>query len=103
MRMMSDRTGLIVAHMALAILALMVVAVAPPAWGKMLLAPVNGEPVDRGPAVAAAAPLSAGPLSGPMIVEDDRRSLAMGWGRPALIVAAAASFCRNSRAGDLER
>ena len=104
MRWMSGRTGLIVAQMALAILALLVVAFTPPARGRMLLVPVNGQPVDRGTVVlAGAVPLIAGPLPGSLIVEGDRSSLAMLWERWVLVVAAPAALCTGIDAGNPER
>ena len=47
MRWVSGKTGLIVAQLALAILALLAVAFTPPAQGRMLLVPLDGQPISR--------------------------------------------------------
>ncbi len=47
MQLALGKTGPIVAQLALAMLALLAVAFTPPAQGRMLLVPLDGEPVSR--------------------------------------------------------
>jgi len=85
---------LMVAQLLLGLAALLAVAFAPPAQGRMLLVPLNGEPV----AVATinrlrATPLLAGPLPGSVVVEGDRMSLSALWSKGVLVLAAPEAVC----------
>ena len=90
------KTGPIVVQLALAMLALAVMAFAPPAHGRMLLVPLDGRPVSR---VAierlAATPLKSGPLPGSWVVEGDREQLSSLWGRKVMVLAAPAALCAS--------
>ena len=91
---MSGKIGLIVAQLALAILALLAVAFTPPAQGRMLLVPLDGEPVSRGAVERLrATPLVAGPLPGSLVVDGDRQLLSALWAKQVLVLAAPAARC----------
>ena len=96
MRLVSGKTGLIVAQLALAMLALMVVAFTAPAQGRMLLVPLDGQPVSRSAVTElAATPLAEGPLPGSLVVDGDRERLSALWGRRVLVLAAPAALCAS--------
>jgi hypothetical protein len=88
--------GLIVTQLVLAIMALLVVAFAPPAQGRMLLVPLDGKPISRA-AIAGlmATPLRPGPLPGSWVVDGNRRHLSGLWARRVLVLAAPAALCSS--------
>jgi hypothetical protein len=88
------KSGPVVVQLALAMLALLVVAFAPPAQGRMLLVPLDGVPVSRAAIEdAAAAPLKAGPLPGSWVVDGNRGRLSGLWAQRVLVLAAPAALC----------
>jgi hypothetical protein len=96
MQLALGKTGPIVVQMALAMLALAVVAFVPPAYGRMLLVPLDGKPVS--PATIGeleATPLKPGPLPGSWVVEGDREKLSGLWGQWVLVLAAPAALCAS--------
>lgn len=96
MRWLTGRTGLIVVQVALAALALLAVAIMPPAHGRMLLVPLDGGPIDpRAVNAAQATLLSPGPLPGSLVVDGDRQLLAGFWARRVLVLAAPAALCSS--------
>jgi hypothetical protein len=97
MRLALRKTGPIAAQMALAMLALLVVAFAPPAEGRMLLVPLDGQPVSEVTiAKVRATPLVRGPLPGSWVVEGERRRMSGLWARPVLVLAAPAALCSSA-------
>ena len=96
MRWVSGNAGLIVAQLALAMLVLLVVAFTPPAQGRMLLVPLDGQPVSRSAVVGLqATPLAAGPLPGSLLVDGNRELLSALWARRVLVLAAPAALCAS--------
>jgi len=94
MQLVLGKTGPIVVQLVLAMLALAVVAFAPPAHGRMLLVPLGDEPVSRAAIEAVAAtPLKAGPLPGSWVVDGDRERLLSLWAQKILVLAAPAALC----------
>ena len=94
MRWVSGKAGLIVAQLALAMLALLVVAFTPPAQGRMLLVPLDGQPVSRSAVTGLrATPLAAGPLPGSLVVDGDRQLLSALWASRVLVLAGPAALC----------
>ena len=88
------KTGPIFVQLVLAMLALVVVAFAPPAHGRMLLVPLDGRPVSRAAIEATAAtPLKAGPLPGSWVVDGDRKRLSSLWAQKVMVLAAPAALC----------
>lgn len=88
------RWGLIAAQLMLGLLALLAVAFAPPAHGRMMLVPLDGEPVSRVTVAGLqATPLLSGPLPGSMVVEGDRGLLSELWSQGILVVAAPDALC----------
>lgn len=86
--------GLIAAQLMLGLLAFLAVAFAPPAYGRMLLVPLDGVPVSRVTVTGLhATPLIAGPLPGSMVVEGDRGLLSGLWSQGILVVAAPGALC----------
>ena len=77
MRWKFGKTGPgIIAQAALAMATLLVLAFAPPAHGRMLVASIDGQPIADAMLIRArAVPLASGPLPGSRIVEGDRRLL----------------------------
>ena len=66
----------IIAQAALAMATLLVLAFAPPAHGRMLVAPIDGQPIaDAMLFRARAVPLASGPLPGSRIVDGERGRL----------------------------
>lgn len=88
------KIGPVVVQLVLAMLALAVVAFAPPARGRMLLVPLDGQPVSRAVIEAAAVtPLKSGPLPGSWVVEGDRERLSGLWRQRVMVLAAPAALC----------
>jgi len=100
MQMALGKVGPIAAQMALAILALVLIAFAPPAYGRMLLVPLDGQPVSS-MAIRdlRATPLVAGPLPGSWVVEGDRRLLSGLWSKGVMVLAAPAAVCASPASG----
>jgi hypothetical protein len=100
MQLALGKTGPIVAQLALAMLALSVVALAPPAYGRMLLVPLDGRPVSQSTIWdLMATPLKPGPLPGSWVVEGDRRLLSGLWVQRVLVLAAPAALCAQGDYG----
>ena len=100
MQLALGKTGPIVLQLALAVLALGVVAFAPPAHGRMLLVPLDGQPVSKAAIEAAAAtPLRSGPLPGSWVVDGDRELLSALWAKRVLVLAAPAALCAEEGYG----
>ena len=86
--------GPVSAQLLLGVAALLAVAFAPPAQGRMLLVPLNGEPVSvRTLGSLRATPLLAGPLPGSLVVEGDRGALKPLWSQGVLVLAAPEAIC----------
>ena len=97
MQLALGKTGPIVVQLVLATLAMVVVAFAPPAHGRMLLVPLDGRPVSRDAIEAVAAtPLTPGPVPGSWVVEGDRRQLSSLPARKVLVLAAPAALCASA-------
>ena len=100
MQLALGKIGPIVAQLALAMLALLAVAFAPPAQGRMLLVPLDGVPVSRAAIEGAAAtPLRAGPLPGSWVVDGNRARLSSLWARGVVVMAAPAALCAEEGYG----
>ena len=94
MQLALGKTGPIIVQLALAMLALAVVAFAPPAQGRMLLVPLDGRPVGRAAIEAATAtPLKSGPLPGSWVVDGDRERLSSLWAQKVMVLAAPVALC----------
>lgn len=93
---MAGKVGLIVTQLALAMLALLAIAFMPPAQGRMLLVPLDGQPVS-GAALEAlqATPLAAGPLPGSQVVDGERGRLSALWAKRVVVLAAPAALCAS--------
>ena len=100
MKLALGKTGPIVVQLVLAVLALLVVAFAPPTQGRMLLVPLDGGPVSRAAIEAVAAtPLKAGPLPGSWVVDGSRDRLSSLWPERVLVLAAPAALCAEEGYG----
>lgn len=96
MKLALGKTGPIVVQLALALLALVVVAFTPPAQGRMLLVPLDGQPVSQARIIGLRAiPLVPGPLPGSWVVEGDRQLLSGLWAQRVLVLAAPAAICSS--------
>jgi hypothetical protein len=100
MQLTLGKVGPVSVQVAIAILALLLVAFAPPAYGRMLLVPLDGAPL-KGAAIRGlqATPLTAGPLPGSLIVEGDRRLLSGLWSEGVLVLAAPTVICASQTSG----
>ena len=88
--------GLIGAQLALAVLAMLTVTLAPPEQGRMLLVPLDGKPVSKATiAGLMATPLKPGPLPGSWVVDGNRRLLSALWAQHVLVLAAPAALCSS--------
>ena len=97
MQLALGKTGPIVVQLALAMLALLVVAFAPPKQGRMLLVPLDGQPVSElAIAEMQATPWVKGPLPGSWVVEGERQRLSGLWARHVLVLAAPAALCSSA-------
>jgi hypothetical protein len=96
MQSVSIKLGPVYVQMAIAMLALLLIAFAPPAYGRMMLIPLNGEPVGGllidSPEVTSLAP---GPTPGSLLVEGDRRLVAGLWSKGILVLAAPVPLCAS--------
>jgi hypothetical protein len=92
---------IIVGQAAIAAAALMALAFAPPAHGRMLVVPIDGEPVDRQLVRNAhATVLVQGPLPGSWIVEGQRARLARSFSSKGIIILAAPhAICADQQNG----
>jgi len=98
MRWKFGKTGPgIIAQAALAMATLLVLAFAPPAHGRMLVAPIDGQPIADAMLIRArAVPLASGPLPGSRIVEGDRRLLfRLLLSHGIIVLAAPAPVCAS--------
>lgn len=88
------KRGLTIVQLMLGTLALLAVAFAPPAQGRMLLVPLDGEPV-RVAALGgmSVTPLLAGPLPGSVVVEGERGPMLAWWSQGVLVLAAPEAIC----------
>ena len=90
------------AQATLGLLALILVAFAPPAQGRMLIVPLDGHEIAGSEIVQLhATPLAAGPLPGSWIVAAERRSLAGLWSEGVVVVAAPDAICGGAASGGL--
>lgn len=81
---------IIVGQATIAIAALCALAFAPPAYGRMLVVPIDGQQVDQRLILKAhATPLIQGPLPGSWIVEGQRAQLARSFSSKGIIILAA--------------
>jgi hypothetical protein len=79
-----------VGQLALAAVALLVVSFAPPAFGRMMLVPLDGRPIPVALVEGRlATPLKPGPLSGSLVVEGRRDALAGLFSSEGIVVLAA--------------
>jgi hypothetical protein len=89
-RVLAKFSTIVAAQLTLAMTALLLVAFAPPAQGRMLLVPIDGKPI---PAAMVeghhATPLKPGPLEGSWIVEGQRDALAGLFASEGIVVLAA--------------
>ena len=93
----------IVGQTAIAAAALLALAFAPPAHGRMLVVPIDGEPVDRQLIRNAhATVLLQGPLPGSWIVEGQRAMLARSFSSQGIIILAAPQAICADRGTDAE-
>ena len=82
---------------ALAMSALMLAAFAPPAQGRMLLVPLDGQPVTQDMVRnLQATPLKPGPLPGSWVVDGQYQLLAGLFSKGIIVVAAPAAACVSS-------
>ncbi|MDP9423218.1 MAG: hypothetical protein M3Q19_10370 [Pseudomonadota bacterium] len=96
MQLALGKTGPIVVQLALAMLALAIMAFAPPAHGRMLLVPLDGRPVSRAAIERlAATPLKSGPLPGSWVVDGSRERLSGLWAQNVMVLAAPAALCAS--------
>lgn len=87
---MKSMSPVIIGQAAIAAVALLVIAFAPPAYGRMLVVPIDGHPVDqRLIRSAQATPLFQGPLPGSWVVEGQRALLARSFSSQGIIILAA--------------
>jgi hypothetical protein len=89
-RVLAKFSPIVAAQLTLAMTALLLVAFAPPAQGRMLLVSIHGEPIP--PAMVEshhATPLKPGPIEGSWIVEGQRSALAGLFSSEGIIVLAA--------------
>ena len=100
MKLGPGMSGPALAQMTLGVMALMLVAFAPPAQGRMLIVPLDGEPI-AGTAIRQlhATPLAAGPLPGSWIVDGKRRSLSGLWSEGIIVLAAPEAICGGAASG----
>ncbi len=100
MKLALGKTGPIAVQLALAVLAMVVVTFAPPVQGRMLLVPLDGQPVSRATIIGLqATPLVAGPLPGSWIVDGNRDLLSGLWAQRVLVLAAPAALCASEQVG----
>lgn len=94
--------GPALAQLALGVMTLMAVALAPPPQGRMLIAPLDGQQI-AGSALHRlhATPLAAGPLRGSWIVDGERRHLAGLWSKGIVVLAAPEAMCGGPASGEL--
>ena len=100
MQRVSTKLGPVYVQVALATLALLLVAFAPPAHGRMMLIPIDGKPVS-GSAIALlrVTPLAPGPTPGSLVVEGNRDLLSGLWSDGILVLAAPAALCASPVSG----
>ena len=93
----------IIGQAAIAAAALLTVAFAPPAYGRMLVVPLDGQPVDqRLIQDADATPLRRGPLPGSWIVEGRSAQLVRSFSSKGIILLAAPQAICADRPNDAE-
>lgn len=94
-------TPVIIGQAAIAAAALLALAFAPPAHGRMLIVPLDGEPVDlQLIRRAQAAPLFQGPLPGSWVVEGRRAILARSFNsQRTILLAAPQAICADRTTG----
>jgi hypothetical protein len=101
MKLDPGSAGPALAQLTLGVMTLIAVAFAPPAQGRMLIVPLNGQQI-AGPAIHQlhASPLAAGPLPGSLIVDGDRRHLAGLWSKGIVVLAAPDAICGGPALGE---
>ena len=88
---------IVAGQLTLAMSAMLLVTFAPPAQGRMLLVPLNGDPISE-PMIWGfhATPLKPGPLQGSWIVEGERAPLAgLLTSKGLIVLAAPAALCAS--------
>ena len=97
------RWVVIIGQAAIAAAALLAVAFAPPAYGRMLVVPIDGQPVDQQLILnAGATPLLKGPLPGSLVVEGQRALLARSFSSKGIIILSAPEAICADRVKDAE-
>ena len=93
--------GPALAQATLGVLALLLVAFAPPEQGRMLIVPIDGHAI-AGSAIRQlhATALAEGPLPGSWIVDGDRRFLTGLWSDGILVLAAPEAICIGAGSGE---
>jgi hypothetical protein len=91
---------IVAGQLTLAISAMLLVAFAPPAQGRMLLVPLDGQPVSVATLrELSATPLANGPLPGSAVIEGERRLLSGLWSSGIMVLAAPAAICASDGSG----
>ena len=88
-------------QLALGLTALMLVAFAPPAQGRMLLVPLDGEPIAM-PTIEAAHALALrpGPIEGSWVVDGQRAALASLLSEGIIVLAAPDAICGGATSNE---
>jgi hypothetical protein len=88
---------IVAGQLMLAIVTLLLVAFTPPAQGRMLLLPLDGEPLTQDLIQShRATPLRPGPLPGSWVVEGEYQSLSGLLAKGILVLAAPSAICVSS-------
>ena len=95
MRAMFAKTGpMLIGQLTLGASALLLAAFAPPAQGRMLLVPLDGEPIARTTIESAhALALKPGPVRGSWVVDGQRTALAGLMSEGIIVLAAPDAIC----------
>ena len=98
----SKLSPIVAGQLTLAIAALLLVAFTPPVQGRMLLIPLDGQPIPEATVRGwQALPLKPGPLQGSWVIEGERRSLAgLLFSKGIVVFAAPAAICVSSVASE---
>ena len=97
-----SRFSLLICQVAIAAVGVTVLAIAPPAQGKMMLVPMTEEAASALPLLAAgrgALIIGGGPFAGSLVVDGRRETLmAAGWNHAILVTAAPVTGCAERKA-----
>lgn len=92
------KEGLVTAQLAIAAVAFLVMAFAPPEKGRMLIVPLDGAQIAASEIRRLKAiPLTGGPLPGSWVVDGERRLLSGLWSRGIVVLAAPAPICTSAQ------